>query len=134
MLNSNTCNHFKVCKRMMTDIWFLLLNNNTWIHLNVCKQMINSKKKFVLGRNTWNHLTMYKRMNSGSFKNASTTVFTNHVFNVCIYIYCSFYLFIFFFCYVNFKLSRFLVNIKNGVFSFIVGRHETPWWSVEVKL
>ena len=41
-------------------------------------------------------------------------------------VFCSFYLFIFFFCYVNFKLSRFLVNIKNGVFSFVVGRCETP--------
>ena len=28
----------------------------------------------------------------------------------------------FFFCYVNVKLSRFLVN-KNGVFSFVVGRY-----------
>ena len=32
-------------------------------------------------------------------------------------VFCSFYFFILFFCYVNFKLSRFLVNIKKVVFS-----------------
>ena len=39
-----------------------------------------------------------------------------------------------FFCYVNFKLGRFLVNIKNGVFSLIIGRYETPLWAIKVKL
>ena len=44
-----------------------------------------------------------------------------------IFIYLFIYLFIFvmdifFFCYVNLKLGRFLVN-KNGVFSFVVGRY-----------
>ena len=59
------------------------------------------------------------------------------VFFVLSFFFCFFYelnvkskvfLFILFiyFCYVNFKLSRFLVNTKNGVFSFVVGRCDDP--------
>ena len=41
--------------------------------------------------------------------------------------YLFIHLFIFIlFCYVNFKLSRFLVNMKKAVFSVVVGRSETP--------
>ena len=39
---------------------------------------------------------------------------------IMIYIYIYIYIYI---CYVNFKLGGFLVNIKNGVFSFSISRY-----------